>query len=158
MAIQVGDAAPDFALPASNGETVRLGDFRGQPVVLYFYPKDETPLCTREAQGFRDAHDDLSGLGAVVIGVSRDSVDSHRAFAEHHGLPFLLASDADGALRERYGVPKTLGLLDGRVTFEIDGEGVVRHRLSAAFSARKHVEQALAAVRDLPARSTGEPA
>lgn len=158
MAIQVGEAAADFALPANNGETVRLSDFRGQPVVLYFYPKDETPLCTREAQGFRDAHDELSGLGAVVIGVSRDSVDRHRAFAEHHGLPFLLVSDADGALRERYGVSKTLGLLDGRVTFVIDAGGVVRHRLSAAFSARKHVDQALAAVRDLPATTPGEPA
>ena len=93
--VRVGDAAPDFVLPDRTGKMVRLSEFRGRKaVVLYFYPKDDTSGCTAEACGFRDAFPDYGGTGAVVIGISKDSVASHDKFKKKHGLPFILASDA----------------------------------------------------------------
>ena len=112
---------------AHNGQQVSLTDFRGkQVVVLYFCPMNGTPVCTKEACGFRDVHEEFAQAGAAMIGVSADSLDRHRAFAAKHGLPFLLVSDEDGTLRKAYRVPKTLGLLPGRVTYVIDKQGVVR--------------------------------
>lgn len=124
-----GDRAPDFTLPDAAGNAVRLSDFRGRKVVLYFYPKDDTPGCTAEACGFRDTHDRIGSKNAVVVGVSPDPAESHRRFAETFGLPFLLLSDPDHAVAERYGAwgEKTLhgktamGIL--RSTFLIDEEG-----------------------------------
>jgi peroxiredoxin Q/BCP len=104
MTVKGGDAAPDFTLPADAGGTVSLGDLRGHKVIVYFYPKDNTPGCTKEACGFRDAVPDFSKVGAEVIGVSRDSVKSHNNFKAKFGLPFRLASDADGSVCEAYGV------------------------------------------------------
>lgn len=150
--IQVGDRAPDFTLSAQTGAQVSLAGFQGQKaVVLFFYPKDGTAVCTREACGFRDAYEDFLQAGAVVVGVSSDSRESHQAFAGAQRLPFLLLADADGALRKAFGVPKTLGFLPGRVTYVIDKEGVVRHIFSAQFSADRHVSEALAVVRQLAA-------
>src|SRR5512143_2831981 len=112
--------APDFTSEAHNGEQVRLADYRGkQVVVLYFYPRDGTPVCTKEACSFRDAFEEFTKLGAVVIGVSGDSLERHRAFAGQQRLPFLLVSDQDGSLRQAYQVPKSLGVLPGRVTYVI---------------------------------------
>jgi len=146
--VQVGDRAPDFELPAHDGGNVRLSDYRGErAVVLYFYPKDETPVCTKEACSFRDAYQDFVDAGAEVIGVSQDSVDSHRRFVARHGLPFRLIADTDGELRRAYGVPKTLGLMAGRVTYVIDRDGVVRHAFNAQLAAQRHVDEALAALR-----------
>src|ERR1700760_5008647 len=106
--IQVGDKAPDFTLPRQDGTTVSLRDLLGQgggrAVVLYFYPKDDTPGCTAEACSFRDAYEDFKDAGAEVVGISSDSSDSHQAFASKHRLPFTLLSDADGAVRKLYGV------------------------------------------------------
>ncbi|HYF61267.1 MAG TPA: thioredoxin-dependent thiol peroxidase [Herpetosiphonaceae bacterium] len=102
--LNIGDAAPDFSLPADNGETVSLGDFRGKKVILYFYPKDDTPGCTTQACGFRDSYPQIEERNAVVIGVSPDDVKSHQKFKTKFDLPFLLVADTDHALAEAYGV------------------------------------------------------
>jgi thioredoxin-dependent peroxiredoxin len=149
-AIHVGDRAPDFTLPSQTGEPVSLSEFRGsKAVVLFFYPKDGTAVCTKEACSFRDAYEDFVQAGAVVIGVSSDSVESHQTFANGHRLPFVLLADADGSLRKSFGVPRTLGIMPGRVTYVIDKEGVVRHTFSSQFAADRHVAEALAVVRQL---------
>ena len=152
-AIGVGDVAPDFTLPSQNGTTVTLSAFRGDKVVvLYFYPKDETAGCTREACAFRDSHDAFAEAGAQVIGVSSDSVASHDRFAKKHGLPFILAADADGSVRDAYGVPKSLfGLIPGRVTYVIDRDGIVRHVFSSQANIGKHIGGALEVVQSLSA-------
>jgi peroxiredoxin Q/BCP len=118
-------------------------------VVLYFYPKDNTSMCTKQACGFRDAYEELVEAGAVVIGVSADPLQRHRAFATSQNLPFLLLSDRDGSLRRAYGVRKLLGVLPGRVTYVIDKQGIIRHAFSALFSAEEHVTEALKVVHEL---------
>src|SRR3989304_1131035 len=116
--IKVGDRAPDFTLPSSAGENVTLSQFFGRrSVVLFFYPMDESPVCTREALAFKDNHKAFEELGAEVIGVSSQNVESHRAFASNRNLPFILLSDANNRVRALYGVPKTLGAVPGRVTY-----------------------------------------
>ena len=145
--VKAGDRAPDFALPDASGKEVRLADLRGKPVVLYFYPKDDTPGCTKEACSFRDQYEDFRDAGAAVIGVSSDSGESHRKFTEKYKLPFMLLSDRGGAVRKLYGVPATLGLLPGRVTFVIGADGVVRHVFNSQLAATRHVEEALVALR-----------
>ena len=148
--VRVGDPAPDFALADQSGNTVRLSKFRGKScVVLFFYPKDETPGCTAEACAFRDSYEVFRDAGAEVIGISSDPVDSHRQFASHHNLPFRLLSDEGGNVRKTYGVSSTLGIFPGRVTYVIDGEGVVRHIFSSQFRPSKHIEEALAVLREL---------
>lgn len=144
MSLKVGDKAPAFEAAAHDGSTVRLEDFLGrQAVVLFFYPQDGTPVCTAEACAFRDAYEDFVRAGAAVIGVSGDSLESHRAFAEARRLPYRLVSDADGALRRAFEVPKTLGLFAGRVTYVIDQAGVLRHIFNAPLAAGQHVREAL---------------
>jgi thioredoxin-dependent peroxiredoxin len=143
-ALGVGEPAPDFALPSASGETVRLSDFRGKAeVVLFFYPKDNSPACTLEACSFRDSHEAFREAGAEVIGISADSADSHRRFSERFRLPFILLADVDGAVRAQYGVPRTLGLFPGRVTYLIDRDGIVRHIFSSQFQPWRHVPEAL---------------
>lgn len=150
--IGVGATAPDFTKTTQNGDTITLSQFRGdKTVVLYFYPKDETTGCTLEACTFRDHYEDFVDAGAVVIGVSQDSDRSHKRFAEHHRLPFLLVSDRDKALQNAYGVPKTMGLLPGRVTYVIDREGTIRHVFNSLINAKKHVREALNVVNRLAA-------
>src|SRR4051795_2801295 len=124
MGIRAGDAAPDFTLPKQDGSSVRLKDLLGKgAVVLYFYPKDDTPGCTVEACSFRDAYEDFKEAGAEVVGISSDSAAAHRAFADKHRLPFLLVADEGGKVRKLYGVPSTFGLFPGRVTYVIDAGG-----------------------------------
>ena len=148
--IRVGDEAPDFVLPDRTGKMVRLSEFRGhKAVVLYFYPKDDTPGCTKESCAFRDGYQDFQDAGAEDIGVSSDSAESHGKFAAKHRLPFTLLADQGGQVRKRYGVPATLGLLPGRVTFVIDRSGVVRHVFNSQFQATQHVSEALEALRRL---------
>ena len=148
--IEVGDKAPDFTLPSQSGEQVRLQDRIGQGVVvLYFYPKDETSGCTREACAFRDSHEVFTDAGAEVIGVSSDSVDRHAAFATHHKLPFTLLSDEGGKVRKAYGVPAALGFIPGRVTYVIDRDGTVRHVFNSMTNISGHVKDALEVVRQL---------
>ena len=150
--VKVGERAPDFTLPDAEGKSVRLADFAGRPVVLYFYPKDDTPGCTKEACTFRDQYEDFQDAGATVLGVSSDSSESHRKFAAKHRLPFPLLADRGGEVRKRYGVPSTLGLLPGRVTFVIDAGGVVRHAFNSQLDATRHVEEALGVLRKAGAR------
>jgi thioredoxin-dependent peroxiredoxin len=153
--IQVGDKAPDFTLPSQAGEQVRLSDRFGERiVVLYFYPKDETVGCTKEACAFRDSYEVFAEAGAEVIGVSSDSVDKHAAFAGHHELPFTLLSDQGGQVRKSYAVPATLGLLPGRVTYVIDRAGTVRHVFSSQTNIGRHVNDALDVVKKLSAERT----
>lgn len=150
MAINVGDMAPDFTLPNQAGEPVVLSSFRGQrAVVLYFYPKDDTPGCTVESCSFRDSYEDFVAVGAEVIGISSDSPDSHKAFAQKHNLPFTLVSDRGAAVRKAYGVPATLGLLPGRVTYIIDKDGKVRHIFNSQFNPKGHVDQAMGILKTL---------
>lgn len=142
--ISVGDEAPDFSLTTQAGSRFSLRDRIGaNEIVLYFYPKDNTPGCTAEAKAFRDSYEVFKEMGAEVIGISSDSVDSHVDFASRCDLPFTLLSDPGGRVRKLYGVPSTLGLLPGRVTYIIDSQGVVRHIFNSQFNATKHVEEAL---------------
>jgi thioredoxin-dependent peroxiredoxin len=146
--IQVGDHAPDFSATTQDGQRICLNDFLGKKaLILFFYPKDGTPVCTKEACAFRDSYDKFLETGAEVIGVSSDSDQSHRGFAERHHLPFPLISDADGALRTAFGVRKTLGFIPGRVTYVIDNSGIVRLIFRAQFASEQHIRQALAAMR-----------
>jgi peroxiredoxin Q/BCP len=148
--IRVGDPAPDFALEAPDGRTVRLSDYRDKKnVVLFFYPKDDTRGCTVEACTFRDSHAAFIDAGAEVIGISADDGDSHRRFADRHHLPMLLLSDPAGEVRSRYGVRTTLGILPGRVTFLIDRQGIVRHVTDSQLRVRSHVHESLAHLRDM---------
>lgn len=149
---QVGQRAPDFTNTTADGNTISLKQLLEQSVVvLFFYPKDDSPICTAEACQFRDSYEDFVAAGATVIGVSGDTEASHRRFAERHGLPFLMISDTDGAIRKAFRVPRTLGLLPGRVTYVIDRDGIIRHELNSAFSSSRHVNEALEVVKQLQA-------
>ncbi len=151
-ALAVGDKAPEFALPNETGKLVKLKDFKGQPVVLYFYPKDDTPGCTKEACNFRDALETIKKTGAVVLGVSLDSKESHQKFIAKHRLSFSLLSDEEATVSKAYGVykqknmyGKTLWGIE-RSTFVIDSAG----RVKAIFRKVKvdgHVDEVLAALK-----------
>ena len=148
--IRAGDKAPDFTLPSQTGEPVRLHDRLGERVVvLYFYPRDNTPGCTAEACAFRDSYEAFTDAGADVIGVSSDSVARHEALAGQHELPFTLLSDQGGRVRKSYGVPAVVGLIPGRVTYVIDRQGTVRHSFSSMTNIGQHVSDALRVVRRL---------
>jgi peroxiredoxin Q/BCP len=123
MALSAGTKAPEFTTKDDAGNTVSLSDFAGKIVVLYFYPKDDTPGCTKEAQGFRDSYADYQGKDMVVLGVSMDDEASHKAFKEKYGLPFTLLADADGAITKAYDVDG--GGYSKRVTYIINGEGMI---------------------------------
>ncbi|MCL4430569.1 MAG: peroxiredoxin [Chloroflexi bacterium] len=143
MTVKVGDKAPDFTLSSQMGDSVTLSEFFGKKnVVLYFYPKDESPGCTKEACTFRDSYQELTNLGAEVLGVSGQSVESHKSFASHYGLPFILLSDKENKVRELYGVPSTMGIIPGRATYIIDKKGIVRHIFNSQTQAPRHVEEA----------------
>ena len=149
-AIRSGDPAPNVTLPLHDGTRVALADlWKEHVVVLFFYPRDDSVVCTKEACAFRDSFEKFVEAGATVVGVSGDSSEKHEGFASRNRLPFLLASDADGALRKAFGVPKTLGLIPGRVTYVIDRQGIVRNIFSAQFAADAHVREAMDAVQAL---------
>src|SRR5262245_47069839 len=137
-----GDRAPDFKLPSLRGGEVGLSDFAGKKnVVLFFYPKDGTPVCTTEACTFRDAYQDFVDAGAEVIGISSDSVESHQSFAQQHRLQMQLLSDPGGKVRALYGVKKFMGLFPGRETFVIDKQGIVRHLFRSQLIAKDHITE-----------------
>lgn len=142
--INIGDRAPNFTLKNQDGESVSLSDFKGnKAVVLYFYPKDDTPGCTAESCAFRDSYTTFSDAGAEVIGISGDSVSSHKQFAQKHNLPFTLLSDQGNQVRKLYGVPATLFILPGRVTYVIDKEGVIRHIFNSQLDFQGHIKESL---------------
>jgi peroxiredoxin Q/BCP len=150
--LDIGTLAPDLELIDQTGKAIRLSDFRGEHnVVLFFYPKDNTLVCTLELCAFRDAHLDLVSQDAVVIGVSVDPVPSHFTVAERWHLPYLLLSDPDGAVSKAYDVGRTWGLFRGRVTYIIDKVGVIRGAIDDPIRASAHVKKAL---RTLQAQST----
>lgn len=146
--INVGEKAPNFTLPSQMGDNVTLSEYFGKKnVVLYFYPKDESTGCTKEACKFRDNYDVFTSLGAEVLGVSSQSIESHKSFATHHGLPFILLSDEKSEVRKLYGV--SAGIWPGRVTFIIDMKGVVRHVFNSQLQPEKHIEEALTIIKKL---------
>jgi peroxiredoxin Q/BCP len=148
--LEVGNPAPPFTATLQDGSTFDSATLLGtKALVLFFYPKDNTPVCTREACGFRDAYEQFQAVGAEVVGVSSDSQASHLAFAAKHRLPFPIISDPDRRLRKLFGVPNPLGFLPGRVTFVIDKQGVIRLVFSALLVSDDHVKKALATVADL---------
>ncbi len=149
--IQSGTKAPEFTLKNQHGEWVSLSDFITKKyVILYFYPKDETPGCVREACSFRDEYKVFQDAGAEVIGISADTVTSHKAFAQKRQLPFQLLSDPDNKVRKAYGVTGALwGLLPGRETFIIDMEGVIQHRFSSQLQIDRHIQEALQVLQSL---------
>lgn len=151
----VGQPAPAFMLQDQTGRVQQLSEHRGHPVVLYFYPRDATPGCTAEACAFRDAWERLQATGAVVLGVSTDDVASHLAFHEEHHLPFDLLADVDANVTRQYGVPMRMGMA-GRVTFLIDGEGVVR-RVWEDVDPGVHADEVIQAIEALAAPPAAAP-
>jgi peroxiredoxin Q/BCP len=149
--LAIGERAPEFELPDAGGKVIRSSDLRGRPLVVYFYPKDQTPGCTIEACSFRDEYKSFTDIGADVVGISSDDAASHARFAERHRLPFRLLSDREGATRRAFGVPNTLGILPGRATFVLDGDGIVRYAFNSQFMLTAHVSKALEVVRKLQA-------
>jgi thioredoxin-dependent peroxiredoxin len=147
MSLKIGDKAPDFSLKTQDGTILRLYDLLAQkPVVLFFYPKDNTPGCTIEACAFRDRYTIFQDMGAEVIGISGDSVSSHRQFAIAHNLPFKLVSDAGDKIRNAFGVPSTLWVLPGRVTYILDQQGIIRQIFDSQLNFDGHIEEALKAL------------
>ncbi|HYG91783.1 MAG TPA: thioredoxin-dependent thiol peroxidase [Azospirillum sp.] len=154
MSVDAGTPAPDFTMPTDGGGSVTLSALKGRPVVLYFYPKDDTSGCTAQACGFRDQLPDFQGVDATVIGVSKDSVASHDKFKAKYALPFMLASDKETGVAETYGVwveksmygRKYMGM--ERATFLIDKDGVVR-KVWRKVKVPGHVEDVLKAVKAL---------
>ena len=149
MPIAVGDQAPQFKAIDQNGVERSIADLGGTPLVLFFYPKDDTPGCTIEACSFRDQYSAFQALGAEVWGISGDGASSHRRFAGKHQLPYPLLVDEGNALRNAFGVAKTLFVLPGRVTYVIDGAGVVRLVFDEMLDANAHVRQAIATLEQL---------
>jgi peroxiredoxin Q/BCP len=148
--VQTGDLAPDFHLMDQNGETHNLARYRGQWLVLYFYPKDDTPGCTKEACEFRDDHDRLADMGVVLLGVSTDDIESHQAFAEKYHLPFPLLSDAQGEVAKHYGSLWQLGPIRfaKRHSFIIDPEGRIAH-IYRDVSPKTHSDEVIAQLQAL---------
>jgi len=151
MAIQSGDKCPSFSLQNQHGELVHSADLFGKRIlVIYFYPKDDTPGCTKEACLFRDSYEEFVDLGCEVIGISSDSIKSHKKFAETHRLSFPLLADEKGTVRKLFGVPGNLfGLIPGRVTYIIDKKGIVREVHNSLLDPAGHLSKALATVQTI---------
>lgn len=155
MTLQAGEKAPEFEGEIDDGSKVVLSEMlKKGPVVLYFYPKDETPGCVKEACTFRDRWSEIIELGATVLGVSSDDVESHKSFKEHRKLPFSLLSDPEGKIRLTY---KAKGrLLPDRVTYVINSDGVIKHVYKSQMNAAQHSEEAIQALKKI--KESGEPA
>jgi len=146
--LKPGDKIPHYIMKDENHVPVDISRLTGRFLVLYFYPKDDTPGCTKEAMSFRDSYQKLVDAGAVVYGISSDRPDSHAEFKMKCNLPFSLLSDTNGELRNLLGVPTDLfGLIPGRVTYIFNPEGILLHVFDSQFSPEKHVEEALNAIK-----------
>ena len=151
--LATGSKAPEFSLSDDAGEPRKLSEFLAKgPVVVYFYPKDDTPGCTAEACKFRDDYEDFVSAGAEVVGISSDGGSSHRAFKDKHRLPFVLLSDPDAQVARSFGVKKVLGLLPGRATFVLDQQGLVQLSFSSQLNMHAHVNEALETIRRISKR------
>ena len=152
--LKVGDKAPDFTLKDETGKEISLSDFKGKKVVLYFYPKDNTSGCTKEACSFRDVYDDILEAGAIVIGISKDDLNSHEKFKSKYNLPFYLLSDTEHKVIEKYGAwqeKKMYGksyMGTARITFIIDEEGIIK-KVYPKVKPEAHGEEILEALKDM---------
>jgi peroxiredoxin Q/BCP len=152
MSISIGDLCPTFSLQNQDGQTINIQDFIGtKNVIIYFYPKDNTVGCTKEACSFRDAMQDLNNLDCEVFGVSADSVSSHKKFANKYRLTFNLLSDIDNTVRKSFKVPANLfGLIPGRVTYIINKEGKVVHIINSQMNPDKHIRETIEVLKSIP--------
>ncbi|KAL2553829.1 Peroxiredoxin Q [Forsythia ovata] len=142
--VSEGSVPPPFTLKDQDGRNISLSKFKGKPVVVYFYPADETPGCTKQACAFRDSYEKFKKAGADVVGISGDGAASHKAFAKKHKLPFTLLSDEGNKVRKEWGVPADLfGALPGRQTYVLDKSGVVRLVYNNQFQPEKHINETL---------------
>lgn len=146
--LDVGGRIPEFELPDQNGNIFRSKGL-SRPAVFYFYPHDDTPGCTAQACSFRDAFEYFTDMGVDVIGISSDDEGSHRRFAEKHSLPFTLLSDVDGEVRSAFGVPKSFGILPGRVTYVVDASGVIRYVFNSQMRTSEHVRRSLEILKEI---------
>lgn len=146
--IKIGDKVPSFSLEDQNAKLINVNSSVGKPMVIYFYPKDDTPGCVKEACAFRDEFEEFLRLGVMVIGISGDSVESHKKFEEKYSLPFTLLADIDNEVRKLFGVPKSLFFLPGRVTYVVDKKGIVQYVFNSQFGAEKHIKNALNKLND----------
>jgi|SRR5690606_13882392 len=148
MGLNIGDKIPDFRLSDQNGETFDINSVKGKKtLVIYFYPKNFTPGCTKEACSFRDHYEEFLNFGALVIGISSDSKKSHRQFAEKHQLPFTLLSDPNGIVKRKFRVKNNLfGLIPGRETFVVNKEGIVIFTFNS-MNAQQHIKEALKVIK-----------
>lgn len=151
MALTIGDNCPTFTLNNQAGEHISITDFIGKKtLVIYFYPKDDTPGCTKEACSFRDAYEDFKSLGCEVIGISSDSIATHKKFAEKHRLTFQLLADTTKSVRNAFGVPGNLfGLIPGRVTYIVDLKGKIAGIFNSQLDPVGHIKKALEVVQQL---------
>ena len=149
--LKVGTKAPDFSLQTASGEVFRLSEaLQNNNVVIYFYPKDDTRGCTAQACSFRDQYDVFRENNAEVVGISSDDAISHQHFSSKHQLPFTLLSDVKGEVRKLYKVPRTFGIVPGRVTYLIDKEGIVRYAFNSQLKPLEHVSGTLEVLKNLP--------
>ncbi len=151
QALQIGDNCPAFSLPDSQGKQIHVNEYLGQKIlVLFFYPKDDTPGCTKEACAFRDAYADFIELGCEVFGISSDASQSHQAFQQKHQLPYPLLSDAQKKVRRLFGVPASLfGLLPGRVTYIVGLDGKIAGIFNSQTNPVGHINEALKVAKNL---------
>ena len=149
--IEVGDKVPVFSLKDQDGNNFNISDYIGKKaLVIYFYPKDDTPGCTKEACTFRDEFAQFRDLNAKIIGISGDDVESHKKFVEKYNLPFTLLADTKNEVRKLFGVPKSMGLIPGRVTYIVDLKGKVVHIFDSMSNAEMHIEEALNSLNKIP--------
>lgn len=149
--LQIGDKCPNFTLKDQHGNTWNSDEAIGDKnLVIYFYPKDDSMGCTKQACSFRDAYEEFLSTGADVIGISSDNEESHKSFAENHNLPFILLADPDKKVRKAFGVPTNLlGLIPGRVTYVIDKDGIIRGVFNSLMNFDQHVPEAMKILKEL---------
>jgi thioredoxin-dependent peroxiredoxin len=148
--VEVGSTVPQFTLPDQNGTQFSINSVIGKKnLVIYFYPKDDTPGCTKEACAFRDQFEVFNDANAMIIGISGQSVESHKQFAEKYHLTFTLLSDEGDKVRKLFGVPSSLGMIPGRVTYVVDKSGKVVYVFNSQTQATKHVDEALRILKEL---------
>jgi len=145
--LKVGDVMPSFSLKNQEGKMIKSTDFSGKSLVVYFYPKDDTPGCTKEACSFRDYYDLFQENGVSVIGISADDVASHKSFATKYSLPFVLLADPSRTVHKKFGVGKELGIMTSRITFIVNEKGFIIKIFKDNINAKKHVTEALDALK-----------